>query len=274
MKPYLITSARPAESSRGGQCRKRIGVGEHHARLVEGADHVLAERVVDRGLAADGRIDLREQGRRHLDERDAALIDRRGKAGDVADHTAAQRDDRGASLAAVLEQRIENRIERLPVLVVLAIGQDDAQRVDAGALQTRFKTLQIQRRHDLVGDDGGALLRQALDDQLGLLQNTRADVDRIAALAERDVQGAHVFAPSSRTSSGFVRSASELREFLLEAMHEAPDALVAGVDDEVGDLAVERIAFGVQLGELRERVGCLQKRPVTIVPRALPQIVR
>ena len=48
------------------------GVGEHQRRLVEGADQVLAERRIDRRLAADAGIDLGEQGRRDLHEAHAA----------------------------------------------------------------------------------------------------------------------------------------------------------------------------------------------------------
>ena len=62
-------------------------------RLVEGADQILALRRVDAGLAADGGIDLRQQRGRHLHEIDAAAQDRGGKAGEIADHAAAERDD-------------------------------------------------------------------------------------------------------------------------------------------------------------------------------------
>jgi hypothetical protein len=45
----------------------------------------LPKRVIDRRLAANRRIHLRQQSRRHLDERHAALEAGRGKAADVAD---------------------------------------------------------------------------------------------------------------------------------------------------------------------------------------------
>ena len=62
--------------------------------LVERADQVLAERMVDADLAADGAVDLREQRRRHVDERDAAQVGGRGESGHVADDAAADGDDR------------------------------------------------------------------------------------------------------------------------------------------------------------------------------------
>ena len=61
---------------------------------MERADQVLAQRVVDADLAADRAVDLRQQRRRHLDDRDAAQIGRRREAGDVADDAAADGDER------------------------------------------------------------------------------------------------------------------------------------------------------------------------------------
>ena len=62
--------------------------------LVERADEVLAERVVDADLAADRAVDLREQGRRHMRERDATEVGGSGEAGHVADDAAAEGDER------------------------------------------------------------------------------------------------------------------------------------------------------------------------------------
>ena len=75
--------------------RQRVehgGVGDHQNRLMKRAEQVLALRRVDAGLAADGRVDLRQQRGRHLHEIDAAAQDRRGKAREIADHAAAERD--------------------------------------------------------------------------------------------------------------------------------------------------------------------------------------
>jgi hypothetical protein len=48
---------------------QRVRIGQHEARLVESADHVLAQRVVDGGLASDRGVHLRQQGRGNLDKR-------------------------------------------------------------------------------------------------------------------------------------------------------------------------------------------------------------
>jgi hypothetical protein len=61
ISPYLITSARPRPQLAIGQRIQGIGISQHELRLVEGADHVLAKRVIDRRLPTNRRIDLREQ---------------------------------------------------------------------------------------------------------------------------------------------------------------------------------------------------------------------
>ena len=70
-----------------------------------------------------------------------------------------------------------------------------------------------------------------------LREQARADVNRIAAVRELDVQGAHGFPASRRRRRGRAcgRRASS-RELLLEPVSEAAQALIAGVDDEMRDL--------------------------------------
>ena len=58
----------PARKSRAGSVPSSVDVGQHQARLVKGADQVLALGRVDPGLAADRTVDLRQQRRRDLHE--------------------------------------------------------------------------------------------------------------------------------------------------------------------------------------------------------------
>ena len=76
-----------------GQAGQRIQIAQHQARLVEGADEVLAGLQVHAHLAADGAVHLRQQRRGHLHERDAAQIGSGHEARQVAHHAAAERDD-------------------------------------------------------------------------------------------------------------------------------------------------------------------------------------
>ena len=99
-RPYLTTSAKPQASSRGGRVASSVGVHHHQLGLPDRADVVLALRQVDAGLAADGRVDHREQGRRHVDQAHAALVGGGDEAGQVAHDAAAERRRRRRSGAA------------------------------------------------------------------------------------------------------------------------------------------------------------------------------
>src|SRR3546814_19385302 len=66
---------------------------------------------LDAGLSADGTVDLRQQGRRDLHEIESAQRDRGGKAGDVADYAAAERNQSGAAFDAAAEQIVEQRLD-------------------------------------------------------------------------------------------------------------------------------------------------------------------
>src|SRR5881628_2576431 len=98
---------------------------------MKGADHVLSERVIDRGLAADRRIHLREQRGRDLNQGHAALIGGGGESRQVPDYPTPQGDDRSVTRASLLEQRIEDAVQGAPVLVLLAVGNEDADHLDA-----------------------------------------------------------------------------------------------------------------------------------------------
>ncbi len=61
-------------------------------------------RCVDAGFAANGGVDLGEEGCGDLDEGKAAEGGRGGEAGEVADHASAQGDDGGAALDPLFEE--------------------------------------------------------------------------------------------------------------------------------------------------------------------------
>jgi hypothetical protein len=118
-----------------GQRSQGIGIGQHQFRLMEGTDHVLAERMVDRRLAAHRRINLRQQGRRDLDEGHATLKTRRRKPGHVTDDAAAKSQQGRCPLTAGLQQNVKNGGQRLPVLERFAVGQDDLDDFDSSTPQ-------------------------------------------------------------------------------------------------------------------------------------------
>ena len=56
--------------------------------------------------------------------------------------------------------------------------------------------------------------------------------------------------------------------------HQRVDALPAGLDDQVRDFPVQRIANAIQLLDARARIGGAQQWPRLVVARALPQVAR
>ncbi len=61
--------------------------------MVEGADEVFSGEEVDAGFAADGGVDLGEEGGGDLDVTDSAHVDGGEEAGDVADDAATEGDE-------------------------------------------------------------------------------------------------------------------------------------------------------------------------------------
>ena len=118
------------------QRRQHVGVGDHEARRMKRANEVLAERVIDADLAADRAVDLRHQRRRHLHEAHAAQVGRRGKADQVADDAAADRDDHGRSIGVDAGSALRTRGRRCQVLEALAIGDEDRLCVAADTSET------------------------------------------------------------------------------------------------------------------------------------------
>jgi hypothetical protein len=134
------------------------GIGDHQHRLMERAEQVLALRRVDAGLAADRGIDLRQQRGRHLHEIDAAAQDRRRKAGEIADHAAAERNHQIVALDPGRDQRLGDLFETGIGLRTSPSSTTDARgRMPASASDARSAPASALPR--AVGDDGGAHAR-------------------------------------------------------------------------------------------------------------------
>ena len=73
--------------------REEVGVGEDGLRVVEAADEVFSGDEVDAGFAADGGVDLGEEGGGDLHVADAAHVDGGEEAGDVADDSATEGEE-------------------------------------------------------------------------------------------------------------------------------------------------------------------------------------
>ena len=85
-------------------------IGQHQARLIEGADHVLAKRVIDACLAPHRGIDLGKQRSRHLNIGDTALVGGGSEAGEITNDSASQRYDGRRAFAAIVQKRVINQV--------------------------------------------------------------------------------------------------------------------------------------------------------------------
>src|SRR3989442_15696794 len=86
-----------------GQRFQNVNVVDDKYRLVNGADQVFAGARVDTGFAANGTIHHRQKRGWNLHVRNTALKNGRHKSGKIADHAAAESDDNGLSIQALLQ---------------------------------------------------------------------------------------------------------------------------------------------------------------------------
>jgi hypothetical protein len=142
--------------------------------------------MVDSGLAPDRGIDLRQQRGGNLDEMHAALIAGRRETGHVADHAAAESDERAIAVEAKVRNKAVNTSPRTSsVLYCSPSGRIDRFVAQPG--QRGASPVEIQRR------DGGITDHQHLPtgkmgaQQVGPIQQAWTDVDGIAAVAEFNV---------------------------------------------------------------------------------------
>ena len=93
----------------GGQC---VGVGQHKVRLMERADEIFSRPGIDPGLASDRAVDLGHDGRGDLHQRDSPLVNGSNEAREVADHAAAQGDDKGTAVESRLNHAVAEAFGR------------------------------------------------------------------------------------------------------------------------------------------------------------------
>jgi hypothetical protein len=136
--------------ARGAQ---EADVRDHRDRLVEGPEQVLGQRVVDRDLAAEGAVDLREQRRRDVDVGDAAHVAAGHPSTEVGDDAAAEGEHHVAPREVRAGQPVPERDRLVEALAPLARGNAAHERVDPRALQPAHKRGAVELAHRLVRDD-------------------------------------------------------------------------------------------------------------------------
>ncbi len=169
------------------QALQDVGVRQHEPRLMEAADQVLALARVDPGLAADRAVDLGEQRGRDLHVVEPAQQDRRCEAREVADHPAAEGDQRGLALGPEVQDLIQKPLQPGHALGRLARRQDDPARRDAGRREALFQGRQMRGPGQIgVGhDDHVRTAEQRSELGAGATEQPRPDQDVVAARVQR-----------------------------------------------------------------------------------------
>src|SRR5262249_1159138 len=169
---------------------------------MERADEVLAVAGIDRGLAADRGIDLRQQRGGNLNIVETTADNRGGKAGEIADDTAAERHHHIGALDARGNQRFADSLEHRETFRSLARWHRHRRGADAGGTKCSLRRGKMVPCDRFVGDDrglGAAPQRSNFFAQQGQL--TTPDDDVVAALAERDIDDGRI-ADTQRRSHG------------------------------------------------------------------------
>jgi hypothetical protein len=160
------------------------GVGDHQARLMEGAHEVLAVGGVDPGLAADRGIDLGEQGGRDLHEAHAAADHRGREAGEVPDHAAPERDHEVAALDPGRQDRVADLREAGVALGRLARRHGHDSGPQAGVAERLREACRVERAHVLVRHDRGRPRPEGRDPLGRAGEEPPSDQDLVGAVAE------------------------------------------------------------------------------------------
>src|SRR5262245_8657048 len=142
---------------------------------------------IDRGLAADRGIDLRQERRRYLHVVEAAANHRGCETGKVADHATAKRNHEIAALDASLDQRLAHALEYREALGPFTRRHDHG-RGGADAGERRLRSRQTVARNRLVADDRNPRARTQRRDPLPeRIEHAATDHDIVAARTERDI---------------------------------------------------------------------------------------
>src|SRR5205814_6822999 len=124
---------------------------------VERAHEILARRKVDRGLAADPRVDLADEAGRDARPGDAAEVRRRREARRVGRAAAAERDDRAGALERELVPETVDGVDRFRLLAFRQLvrgGEPLAERkLSVRAMDPHHARVRDERDRTVAGDE-------------------------------------------------------------------------------------------------------------------------
>ena len=171
-----------------GERREDFRVDEHRYGLVERAHQVLAAFQVHAGLAADGRVHLRQQSGGDLQHRNAAHEDGRQESRHVVHHAAAEGDDQARPVAAPRHQLFRHPLDAPQPLVLLAAGK---QHDLVGALRQAAREAGTVGLPDILGGDDEDLARAGRNELPDPRENAPLDNGLVIPLRRGDGERWH-----------------------------------------------------------------------------------
>ena len=170
-----------------GQGFEREGIGEHQPWLVEGADEVFTGTGVDAGLAADGAVDLRDDGGGNLHAGDAAEVDGGDESGEVANHPAAEGDDKRTAVEAGGEQPVDEAFRGGHGLGILPRGDGEQLRGESRGCERFDHGGAVEGPDIFVGDDRASSAQSGAGAKgPGLREQTRSSQHAAGASGKGD----------------------------------------------------------------------------------------
>src|SRR5262245_39131502 len=165
---------------------------------MERTHEILAVMGIDRGLATDGGIDLRQQGGWHLHIIESTADHGSRKARKVAHHATAERQHEIAALDAGLDQCLAHTLEHRKALRPFARWHHH-RRSSRDVGERLLRGSKAMPGHGLVADDRHSRTRaQRFDALAERAENAAPDHDVVAAGPKRDVDNDGLAGPQRR----------------------------------------------------------------------------
>ena len=148
---YFATSPRPARYSRGGSVDSVDTSANTPSGWWNAPTRFLPCGKVDRGLAADGGVDLGQQRGGRLHDRHAAVVDGRDETGSVADHAATERHDGVVAEQSPFSQAATEVVDGGEGLRLLAFTHEEHVGLDARRVQRSGECGRVEVGHAQLG---------------------------------------------------------------------------------------------------------------------------
>ncbi len=139
-----------------GQRAEKLRIDNDQRWLIKSPDQILANLMVDAGLAADAAVHHGQQAGRDLDQSKTAETGGRDEPGEVSDHPASQRHDHVPTLHAAPQQPVIQIADDPQTLAALAGWNPPAADIESADDEPGLNTLLMQSANPLVCHDQGA----------------------------------------------------------------------------------------------------------------------